>query len=108
MAAFKGSHTRIVVVLTVHWMEPGRIALKNGDRRTTKLDGSKPGIWITASSNPDHADYNPNNFNRWAGFLHDLGLPAPDPVPEYPRRLDRRWALMSPKLRAKIRKQASS
>ena len=61
--------------------------------------------WFSASSNPDSADYNPNNFNRLAGYLRGRGLPAPNPVPEYPRRLDRRWAL-SPRLRVRIEKQS--
>ncbi len=107
--AFEESYSKIDgVVLTVHWMEPGRIVIKNGDQRTTKPDGSKPGIWFSASSNPDSADYNPNNFNRLAGYLRDQGLPAPDPVPEHSRRLDRRWPLLSPRLQARIRRQARS
>jgi hypothetical protein len=107
--AFEGSYSKIDgVVLTVHWMEPGRIVIKNGDRRTTKPDGSKPGIWVSASSNPDSADYNPNNFNRLAGYLRDQSLPAPDPVPEHSRRLDRRWPLLPPRLQVRIRKQARS
>lgn len=66
MAKFKGSHCRITGVdFTVDWMGPGRIALKTGDRRIIKPDGFRPGIWVTASSDPDSADYNPNNFNRW-------------------------------------------
>jgi hypothetical protein len=88
------------------WMGPDRIVIKTGDPRITKPDGSKPGIWVTASCNPDHADYNPNYFNRWADYLRRQGLPAPDLVVEYPRRLDRRWALLSARMRAKIRKQA--
>jgi hypothetical protein len=89
-------------------MGPSRIVIKTGDRRITKPDGSKPGIWITASSDPDSADYDPNTFNRWAGYLRDQGLPAQDPVPEHVRRLDCRWTLLSPKMRARIRKQASA
>ena len=87
-------------------MEPDRIVIKTGDRRFTKPDGSRPGIWFSASSNPDSADYNPNNFNRLAGYLRDQGLPAPDPVPEYSRRMDRRWPLLSLRLRTRIRRQA--
>jgi hypothetical protein len=106
MSAFKGSHCRITGVdFTIHWMAPGRIAVKSGDRRITKPDGSKPGIWFTASSNPDCADYNPNNFNRFADELRHRGLPAPDLVPEHPRRLDRRWPLFSVRMRARMRKQ---
>lgn len=106
MAAFKGSHCKIEGLgFTVHWMEPDRIVIKTGDPRITKPDGSRPGIWVSASSDPDSADYHPNNFNRWAGILRDHGQPAPDPVPEHSRRLDHRWALLSPEMQAKIAKQ---
>ncbi len=70
--------------------------IKTGDPRITKPDGSKPGIWVAASSDPDSADCHPTNFNRWAGILRDHGQPAPDPVPEHSRRLDHRWPLLSP------------
>jgi hypothetical protein len=106
MDEFKGSFTGADGVgLTVHVMESDRIVIKTGDRRFAKPDGSRPGIRFSASSNPDSAYYDPNNFNRLAGYLRGRGLPAPDPVPEHPRRLDRRWPLLSPGLRARIRKQ---
>ena len=82
-------------------MEPDRVVIKTGDRRFTKPDGSRPGIWFSASSNPDSADYNPNNFNRLAGYLRD-------PVPEYSRRMDRRWPLLSPRLRSSEVRRALS
>lgn len=108
MAAFTGSSCRIKGLrFTVYWIEPDRIVIKTGDRRVTKPDGSRPGIWVSASSDPGSADYNPNNFNRWAGIPRDHGQPAPDPVPEHHRRLDHRWPLLSPELRAKIAKQVS-
>jgi hypothetical protein len=73
--AFTGSHCRIEGLgFTVHWMEPDRIVLKTGDSRIRKPDGSRPGIWFSASSNPDSADYHPNNFNRLAGILQEHGL----------------------------------
>jgi hypothetical protein len=106
MAAFKGSHCTITGVdFTVHWMAPDRIAIKTGDPRITKPDGSKPGIWSTTSSNPDSADYNPNDFNRFADHLRRQGQPAPGLVPEHSRRLDRRWGLLSARMRARMRKQ---
>jgi hypothetical protein len=106
MAKFKGSHCRITGVdFTLDWMGRDRIALKTGDRRITKPGGARPGIWVTASSNPDSADYHPNNFNRWAEYLSRQGLPAPDLVPEHPRRLDRRWALLSQQLKTRMRRQ---
>jgi hypothetical protein len=106
MGEFKGSYGRIDGVdLTVHCMEPDRIVIKTGDRRITKPDGSRPGIWFSASSNPDSADYDPNNFNRLTRYLRGQGLPAPNPVPEHPRRPDRRWPLLSPRLRAGFRKR---
>jgi len=58
---------------TVHWIEPDRVVLKTDDSRITKPDGSEPGIWVTASSDPDSADYDPNKFNRLAGILLDHG-----------------------------------
>jgi hypothetical protein len=109
MAAFSGSYSRIEGLgFTVHWMEPDRIVLKTGDQRITKPDGSRPGIWISASCNPDSADYDPNLFNRLAGILRNHGQPAPDPVPEHGRRLDRRWPLLSPQMQEKITRQVSS
>jgi len=109
MTAFKASHCRIEGLgFTVHWMSHGRIVIKTGDPRITKPDGSRPGIWVTASSDPDSADYNPNLYNRLAGILRDNGQPAPGPAPEHSCRLDHRWTLLSPKTRAKITRQASS
>lgn len=108
MTAFSGSYSRIERVgFTVHWMEPDRIVLKTGDPRITKPDGSRPGIWISASPNPDSANYDPNLFNRLAGILRDHGQPAPDPVPEHDRRLDRRSPLLSLQMREKISRQVT-
>lgn len=107
MSEFKGSFLKLrdFQPPTIHWIAPDRIVFKNGDKRRTKPDGSRPGTWLTASSNPSSADYNPNDFNRWAGMLRYAGLPAPDPVPEHPRGLAYRWPLLSPRMRAKILKQ---
>jgi hypothetical protein len=108
MTEFEGSWCRIEGLdLTVHWMEQDRIVIKTGDPRITKPDESRPGVWVSASCNPDSADYHPNNYNRFAGILRDAGEPAPDPVPEHARRLDRRWPLLSPEMQAKILQQIS-
>lgn len=108
MAAFEGSHCRIGELgFAVHWMEPNRIAIKTGDPQITRPDGSKPGIWVSASSDPDSANYDPSSFNRWAGILRDHDQAAPDPVPEHSRRLDHKWPLPSPGRREKRRRWAA-
>ncbi len=48
------------------------------------------GLWVKFSSNPKSANYHPANFNRCARVLKKHGKPAPDEVPEGPRRLDKR------------------
>lgn len=65
--------------------------------------GGKPGFKWTISADPDSADYDPANYNRFARFLRDKEKPAPDhDVPIHSRRLADRWDLVSPKLRRQI------
>jgi hypothetical protein len=61
--------------------------------------GQKPGFKWTVSADPDSADYDPANFNRFGRYLRDKGKPAPEhDVPVRSRRLADRWSLLSPRL----------
>jgi hypothetical protein len=53
----------------------------------TEEDGSKPGLRIVFSSNPESADYNPGNFNRMARYLKANGKSHPETVEKSSRRL---------------------
>jgi hypothetical protein len=99
-----GAFTRIEdVSFTVHWMEPDRIVMKTGDRRVVNPASAKgEGLWFSASSNPDSADFHPINFNRFAYILEAADKPHPEPVELRQRQLDRRWAMLSPQMQAKI------
>jgi hypothetical protein len=100
----QGAFTRIEnVSFTVHWMEPDRIVMKTGDKRVTDPVGLRgEGLWFSASSNPDSADFNPVNFNRFAHILKEAGKPHPESTEERSRRLEHRWPMLSPQIRAKI------
>lgn len=76
--------------ITIWWSEsqPDRMTLSINDPRFTEVDGTKPGLRVVFSSNPNSADYSPGNYNRCARVLRGLGMPAPaEDVPEHPRHL---------------------
>lgn len=65
--------------------------------------GEKPGFKWAVSADPDSADYDPANYNRFARFLRSEGKPAPEhDVPIHSRRIVNRWSLLSPKLRRQM------
>jgi hypothetical protein len=88
---------------TLHWMEPDRIVMKTCDRRVANpASTTGKGLWFSASPNPDSADFHPINFNRFAYILEAADKPHPEPVELRQRQLDRRWAMLSPQMQAKI------
>ena len=75
--------------------QPTEIHVVFNDKIFTEADGTRPGLWFTASSKLKSANYSPKNFNRLARALKAKGLPAPAEVPEHDRRLTRRWKLIA-------------
>ena len=70
--------------------QPDEIHLVSNESTFTDADGTRPGLWITFSSNPKSANWHPMYFNRCVRALVTHGQPAPDVVPEHNRRLDKR------------------
>ncbi|MDT0213931.1 hypothetical protein Q9R29_08525 [Rothia sp. ARF10] len=70
-----------------HKGQPDRIHLATNRSDIAEEDGSKEGLRIVFSSNPESADYNPGNFNRMARFLKKHGKSHPETVEKKSRRL---------------------
>jgi hypothetical protein len=67
--------------------DPTRILHTTHDSRFRDDAGGSPGLWWTACSNPDSADYHPTNFNRLRRAFLAEELDAPPECPPGERRL---------------------
>jgi hypothetical protein len=70
--------------------DPSRILRPTHDARFDLADGASPGLWWTACSNPESADYHPVNFNRMRLAFIEANLDALPECPAGERRLSAR------------------
>ena len=65
--------------------------------------GGKPGFKCAVSANPNSADFDPLNYNRFGRYLRERDKPAPAAdVPVRSRRILVRYDMLSARLRRQI------
>ena len=75
--------------------QPDEIHLVTSDPLFHDGNGEREGLWVTFSSEPNSANYHPDNFNRCTRALQGAGKKHPDLVPVEDRRLKLRGSLIA-------------